>query len=131
MRLWHPDKPDEEAFERGRKISDSKPIFSLVEIQKWVSAARIRVLRNAETDLEGLQWTEEELALLVSVLQNRDYLCSEWAQAGHGINWIIDCDVYKTRVNEDFERDAKAPAYYLKFSHRESGLIVVRIHLDR
>jgi hypothetical protein len=132
MRLWSPPKPSEENFDRDRKISDSKPIFSLEQIQKSISAEQIRVLRNAETDLEGLQWTEKEVALLIKALTPEDYLGSEWTQAGHGTKWEIDCDVYKVRVNDDFLRHRVSPAYYVKFSQRESGLVVVvRLHLDR
>jgi hypothetical protein len=131
MRLWSPEKPNEDDFDKARKIGKSKPIFSLEQIQKWVTPELIRVLRNAETDLEGLEWTEQEVALLIAAMVAGDYIGSEWARAGHGTKWIIDCDVYKVRIDADFARDPSSPAYYIKFSCRESGLLVVGIHLDR
>lgn len=134
MRLRHPQKPDPEDLEKDRKILGG-PIFSIEDIRGWVSAARITIMQNAESDVEYLEWTEEEVALAIRSLKGGDYRGSEWCQVGRGTNWLVDCDVYKIALNNDFERHVSAPQYYLKFTEKERNgvlnVVMVRCHLDR
>jgi len=125
------------------------PLFDLVELQRMLATGELDLGDDDQVDvattscwedLKKLQWTtRDDVRNLLGVLkpgkraQGGDFINSQWCKDDDGD--LHPCDSYRVRVDhKTWQRNPKAPLYYVKFSLNEEGtlyLVLISCHLDK
>lgn len=132
---------------KERAISGG-PLFDLVELQRRLATGELDLGDDNQVDvatdscwedLKKLKWTpKDHVSRLLSMLKpgkgrHGDFINSQWCKDCEGD--LHPCDSYRVRVDHiTWQRDLKAPLYYVKFSLNEEGalyLVLISCHLDK
>lgn len=127
------ETPPPAPFPSGAARKIDGPIYDLKIVQQHVVGEIIYpVTDNADEDLEKLEWSTDDVALLIKALLPVDYKDSEWCLARNNLK--IDADVYVVPYDHiDEKRNRSSADYYVKFGLLKNQLILTLIscHLPR
>lgn len=115
-----------------RKIEVDQPLYDLSDIKKIALNPNnlSLITEKCISNVEDLGWDVDDIAVLISTLNAKDYKDSEWCHVNGNIDRPCDSYVISRREYIDRARKEMIVEYYIKFATNQNGnlLLIVSCH---